>query len=107
MTGRDSYTFFGVDGEPMSVKWRNYKMIMRYVPGPPLEAINNGIVTPPLPMFFDLSSDPHEDYNLWSTTLTMGWVLLPMREIIGAYEKSVQQYPNIKPGEDFKGYRKR
>jgi hypothetical protein len=55
-------------------------------------------------MFFDLSSDPHEDFNFWSATLIMGWVLLPMEEVIGAYEVSVKKYPNIKPGEDFKGY---
>jgi len=105
-TGRDSYKFFGVDGELMSVKWRYYKMIQRYVPGPELEALNHGIVRPPLPMFFDLSSDPHEDFNLWSATLTMGWAFLPMLEIIGAYEQSVQKYPNIKPGSEFKGYPK-
>src|SRR5215469_13083566 len=104
-TGRNSYLFFGVDGGLMSVKWRYYKMILRYTPGPPLEAINHGYITPQVPMFFDLSSDPHEDYNLWTTTLTMGWVFLPMEEAIGAYEKSVEKYPNIKPGEDFKGYK--
>jgi arylsulfatase len=106
-TGRDSYMFFGVDGELMSVKWHYYKMVLRYVPGPPLQAVDNGIVTPQLPKFFDLSSDPHEDFNLWASTLTMGWVLVPMREIIGAYEKSVQEYPNIKPGEEFTGYPKK
>jgi len=36
----------------------------------------------------------------------MGWVFLPMLETIGAYERSVKEYPNIKPGEDFKGYKK-
>jgi arylsulfatase len=96
--------FFGVDGELLSVKWRYYKMILRYAPGPPLEAINHGYITPQLPMFFDLSSDPHEDFNLWSTTLTMGWVLMPMGEVINGYEESVKKYPNIKPGEEFKGY---
>ncbi|HKD19316.1 MAG TPA: arylsulfatase, partial [Thermoanaerobaculia bacterium] len=61
-TGRDSYLFFGVDGELMSVKWKYYKMVVRYTPGPPEEAINNPYVKPQLPMFFDLSSDPHEDF---------------------------------------------
>ena len=70
-------------------------------------AIDGGFITPQLPMFFDLSSDPHEDFNLWSATLTMGWVYDPMYQIIGAYEKSVQEYPNIKPGEEFTGYQKR
>ena len=106
-TGRESYMFFGVDGELMSVKWRYYKMILRYVPGPALEAINQGPITPQLPMFFDLSSDPHEDHNLWSSTMTMGWVFLPMLQTIGEYEKSVKEYPNIKPGEEFKGYPKK
>jgi hypothetical protein len=28
----------------------------------------------------------------------------PVFRLIGAYEASVKQYPNIRPGEDFKGY---
>ena len=52
-----------------------------------------------------LSADQHENYNLWTFQgMTMGWVFIPMLEIMGAYDKSVQEYPNIKPGEDFKGY---
>lgn len=105
-TGRESYMFFGDDGELMSVKWRYYKMIVRYAPGPEFEAINHGYIKPQLPMMFDLSSDPHEDFNLWTSTLTMAWVFLPMLETMGAYEKSVHEYPNIKVGEDFKGYKK-
>ena len=29
-TGRDSYMFFGIDGELMSIKWKIYKTIFRY-----------------------------------------------------------------------------
>lgn len=106
-TGREDYMFFGTDGELMSVKWRYYKMIKRTVPGPAEAAINQAYMVPQLPMFFDLSSDPHEDFNLWTTTLTMGWVFDPMLHVIGAYEKSVAEYPNIPPGKaDFKGYSK-
>ena len=103
-TGRESYLFFGVDCELLSAKWRYYKMITRYTPGPSMDALNQGYITPQLPMFFDLSSDPHENFNLWTTTLTMAWVFAPMREVIGAFERSVKKYPNIKPGEDFTGY---
>ena len=103
-TGRNFYTFFGVDGELMSVKWQYYKMIFRYTPGPAIDAVNYGYITCQLPMVFDLSSDPREDYNLWNTTMTMGWVYGPVGEIIAAFEKSVREYPNIKPGEEFKGY---
>ncbi len=76
------------------------------MPGPAEDAINQAYMVPQLPMFFDLSTDPHEDFNLW-TTLTMGWVFDPMLHVIGDYEKSVAEYPNIPPGEaDFKGYNK-
>jgi arylsulfatase len=106
-TGRDFYVFFGADGELMSIKWQHYKWIFRYTPGPAAEAVKRGYEAPPLPMVFDLSSDPHEDYNLWNATMTMGWTYGPISEIIAAYEESVKNYPNIKPGEDFKGYEKR
>ena len=105
-TDRNFYMFFGCDGELMSVKWQYYKMIFRYTPGLAKEAVNQGYVAPPLPIVFDLSSDPHEDYNLFNATLTMAWVYGPIEEIIAAYEKSVREYPNIKPGEQFTGYEK-
>jgi arylsulfatase len=103
-TGRESYMFFGVDGELMSIKWMYYKMIMRATQAHGMDAISSGFENIQLPMFFDLSSDPHENMNLWSKTLTMGWVMGPMLEIRRAYEQSVREYANIKPGEDFKGY---
>jgi arylsulfatase A-like enzyme len=105
-TGRESYLFFGPDAQLMSIKWRYYKMVLRYVEDPATSAANRGFITPQFPMFFDLSSDPHEDFNLWTTTMTMGWVAKPMGEVAAAFEKSVKQYPNIKPGEIFNGYRK-
>ncbi len=57
-------------------------------------------------MIYDLSSDPHEDNNLIYTDLTTGWMLAPDFKLIGEYMRSVKEYPNIKVGEDFKGYKK-
>ncbi|CAG7618574.1 arylsulfatase [Rhodococcus opacus] len=102
-TGRDSYLFFGPDGELMSVKWKYYKMILRYTED--LPAIQSGFVTPQFPMMYDLSSDPHEDMNLWWTNLTNAWMFSPFLGLIGEYEKSVKEYPNIKVGEEFDGYK--
>jgi hypothetical protein len=34
----------------------------------------------------------------------MGWVFRPVLQQIGAFQQSVVKYPNIKTGEDFKGY---
>jgi hypothetical protein len=36
--------------------------------------------------------------------LTCGWLLAPNFELIGEYQRSLKEYPNIKTGEDFKGY---
>lgn len=104
-TGRESYMFFGMDVELISVKWRNYKMIRRMTAGPAMETIDQPYIEPQLPMFFDLSSDPHEDFNLWTTTLTMAWLFDPMLHAIGVFDESVKKYPNIPAGaKDFNGY---
>jgi arylsulfatase A-like enzyme len=105
-TGRDSYMFFGNDGELMSIKWKIYKAIFRYTDSTLTPAIQSGYIKPQFPMFYDLTSDPHEDNNLFYTDLTNGWMFAPVFMIIGAYEHSIKEYPNIKPGEEFAGYKK-
>ena len=57
-------------------------------------------------MFYDLSSDPHEDNNLFDTDLTNAWMLAPCFKLIGEYRRSLKEYPNIMTGEEFKGYQK-
>jgi arylsulfatase len=98
-TGRDTYMLFGADGELMSVRWRIYKGIFRYV-----EGIDKPIVKPLFPMFYDLTSDPHEDWNLFDTRLDNGWMFGPMYREIVKYEQSVKKFRNVHTGEDFKGY---
>jgi arylsulfatase A-like enzyme len=105
-TGRDSYMFFGPDGELMSIKWKIYKTIFRYTENTQSPAIQSGFIKPQFPLVFDLSSDPHEDNNLFYADLTIGWIMAPNFKLIGEYQQSIQKYPNIKVGEDFKGYNK-
>jgi arylsulfatase A-like enzyme len=102
-TGRDSYMFFGMDGELLSIKWKIYKTIFRYTEAPALE---KPYIAPQFPMFYDLTSDPHEDNNLFNSDMTCGWILAPCFKLIGEYRRSVQEYPNIKVGEEFQGYKK-
>jgi arylsulfatase A-like enzyme len=99
-TGRESYLFFGPDAGPMSVKWKNIKVIFRYA-----ESFETPIEKPYWPRVYDLTSDPHEDYNLMVYKLDMLWMLGPAGRVVADYQKSVAEYPNIKPGEEFKGYR--
>ncbi len=102
-TGRDSYMFFGIDGELLSIKWKIYKTIFRYTETPALE---KPYIASQFPMFYDLTSDPHEDNNLFNSDMTCGWILAPCFKLIGEYQRSLKEYPNIKVGEDFKGYKK-
>ena len=104
-TGRDSYMFFGADGELMSIKWKIYKTVFRYTVNSPAPAMQSTYIKPQIPMFYDLTNDPHEDVNLFWSDLTNGWMLAPDFKIIGEYERSLKKYPNIKVGEDFKGYK--
>jgi arylsulfatase len=97
-TGRDCVLFFGSDGELMSVKWNTVKVIFRYT-----EGISKPIVMPYLPLLFDLSSDPGETVNLWELNMETGWMFAPAYQAISEYRKSVAQFPNIKPGEEFEG----
>jgi hypothetical protein len=69
-------------------------------------AMEQPYVKPQWPMCYDLSSDPHEDSNLFFTDLSNSWLLGPAFKLIGEYEQGVKKYPNITVGEDFKGYAK-
>ncbi len=85
----------------MSVKWKNIKVILRYA-----ESFETPIETPYWPRVYDLTSDPHEDYNLMLYKLDMTWMLGAALKFVAEYQKSVAAFPNIKPGEEFKGYNK-
>ena len=98
-TGREHVMLAGADGEIMSVKYGNVKVIFRYC-----EGIDKPISTPLFPIVYDLSSDPGEKFNLMSTKLDMMWMFAPAYKALGEYKASVAQFPNIKPGVDFPGY---
>lgn len=98
-TGREALLFFGPDGSLMSVKWHDIKIWLRYS-----EGIEKPIVTPQFPMIFDLGSDPGERNSLFGDKMDVGWMYEIVLPFIDEYERSIAQYPNIKPGEEFAGY---
>jgi arylsulfatase A-like enzyme len=98
-TGREDNLFFGPDGSLMAAKWQNIKVVLRHC-----EGVDQPIVEPQWPMIFDLGSDPGEHYNLIDYKLDMGWMFALALTVIVEYEKSVAEYPNIKPGQEFDGY---
>jgi arylsulfatase len=98
-TGRDSYMLFGADGQMMSVRWKIYKGVFRYCDG-----VDKPIVRPLFPMLYDLSSDPHEDWNIFDVLTDNLWMFGPMFREEAKYQTSLTKYPNIRTGEDFRGY---
>jgi arylsulfatase len=100
-TGRDSLVFFGPDGSMMSVKAHNIKIWLRYS-----EGFDKPIVKPQFPLVFDLGSDPGERHSLFDDKMDIGWEMAVVLPPVFQYEKSFAEYPNIKPGEEFTGYKK-
>ena len=59
------------------------------------------------PQFFDIKEDPKESYELWGNEgYAHSWVMEPVMKILTENSKSMIQFPNIKPGEEFNGYNK-
>jgi arylsulfatase A-like enzyme len=99
-TGREALLFFGPDASLMSVKYDKIKVWLRYSKG-----VEEPIVAPQVPIVFDLGSDPGEQNNLFADKMDIGWMFELILPFVGEYEKSIAQYPNIKPGEEFTGYK--
>lgn len=50
-------------------------------------------------MFYDLSSDPHENASLFATELTNGWMLAPVFKDIMQYKHAPFLSPFLRVGE--------
>jgi arylsulfatase len=63
------------------------------------------IVEHTFPKVYDIKNDPGESRELWAAEgYAHLWVTKPVMEILGRVAQSMQQYPNIPPGQDFEGY---
>jgi hypothetical protein len=57
------------------------------------------------PQVFDIKNDPGETRELFQAEgCSHLWVTKPVMEILTGLAVSQQQFPNIKPGQDFSGY---
>ncbi len=70
------------------------------------EGTHSVVQTYTFPQFFDIKEDVKESYELWGNDgYAHAWVMGPVSKILGGLAASMQEYPNIKPGQDFQGYR--
>ena len=82
-----------VGSEVFGIKWRNWKMMFQEV-----ERGTDERKTFDFPRFFNLYSDPKEEYPLTKATAGHFWVRWPMAEILKAHTRSLKQEPPIEPG---------
>jgi arylsulfatase len=100
-SGRDTYLYMGVDAEPISAKWKTFKVHFRYTEEYSWTA---PYIKRQVPMVFDLINDPHEEIDLMDAELTYAWVIGLASQPLIELQQSAAQYRNISPGEDFQGY---
>ncbi|MGI9540023.1 MAG: arylsulfatase [Miltoncostaeaceae bacterium] len=100
-SGRDSFLYFGTDGQPVACKWKTLKIHFRYVES---DAWTAAYVKPQLPLVCDLVADPKETVDLLGGRLEMGWAVGVGFVEVTKHQASVAQYRNVGVGEDFQGY---
>ncbi len=84
-----------------AVKWRNMKVHFATA-----EGTHAYIQRYTFPQVFDIKEDPKENYELWGNEgYAHAWVMAPVTKILAELTASMRKYPNIKPGQDFSGYK--
>ena len=84
-----------------AVKWRTLKIHFLTA-----ESTFSPIVEHTFPQVYDIKNDPDEKVELWKKEgYAHLWVTKPVMEILTELQKSMHEYPNINPGEEFDGYR--
>ena len=83
-----------------SVKWRSFKIHLKTA-----ESMWAPVQTNIFPTVYDVRNDPGEDNELMKQSLfAYSWVYGAMGQVLQKKVLTMQEYPNIKPGEDFDGY---
>jgi arylsulfatase len=99
-SNRDHFIVF-VGDDLFAIKWRNIKMHFMAA-----ESTHSVVTKFTFPQVFDIKNDPKEAYELWGNEgYTHGWVMEPIMKKIVELKTSMAKYRNIKPGEEFKGYK--
>ena len=98
---RENYLYIGVDAEPISAKWKNFKVHFRYTEG---NSWTEPYIKPQVPHVYNLINDPQEMMDLMTSELTYAWVIGLASQPLIELQMSAAQFRNIEPGEDFQGY---
>jgi arylsulfatase len=92
-SARESLVIY-LSNEICGVKWRNWKMITREVDrgfGEPVKQYS-------FPLWYDLHTDPKEEYPLDPRWVENLWVRWPAGQVLVDHRESLKKEPPIKPG---------
>jgi arylsulfatase len=94
------YVIYYIGEDLFAVKWRQFKIHFKTV-----ENLFAPVQQHLTPLVYDIRNDPGEQVELLRRYgFSHAWVMTPVQKILGELQASMQQYRNINPGEDFKGY---
>jgi arylsulfatase len=100
-SNREHFIVF-VGDDLFAIKWRNMKMHFAAA-----ESTHSVIQKFTFPQVYDIKNDPKEAYELWGNKgYAQAWMMEPIMKKINTLYKSMAAYRNIKPGEEFEGYKK-
>ncbi|MFT5051213.1 MAG: arylsulfatase A-like enzyme [Chlamydiales bacterium] len=90
-----------VGDKVFAVKWRTLKVHFYTA-----ESTFSPIVQHTFPQVYDVKNEPGETRELWKTEgYSHAWVMRPVMKILGELAASQEQYPNIRTGQEFTGYK--
>lgn len=96
-SGRESLITF-IGDEIAAVRWRQFniypKQFVNSTGNPSMPGVGGyRVELAGYPSIFNIEQDPREELN---TVAFNGWIIAPYMKIVGAYLKSLEQYPNPK-----------
>ena len=95
---RDTFFYFGNDGTLNAVRYQDFKAHFNYWDGPAHALSGASMVTPILPLIFNLRSDPFEraqiESGAWENwAFEQLWLFIPLQVEIGTFLLSIPDYP--------------
>jgi arylsulfatase A-like enzyme len=94
------YVVTYVGDRVFAVKWRTLKV--HFLAS---EGTHSVVQSYTFPQVFDIKEDPAESFELWGNEgYVHAWVMGPVTQILAGLAVSMREYPNIEPGQDFRGY---
>jgi arylsulfatase A-like enzyme len=92
-SNRESFVVY-VGNDIFGVKWRNWKMMTKEL----RQAFGEPTKEYPVPLFFDLYTDPREEHPLDPRWWKTGWVRWPAGQVLVDHVVSLKKEPPIRPG---------